>query len=466
MLQKVEEFMNEWNMLRKGDEVILGVSGGADSVALLYIFKQLQPAWNLTLKVVHVHHGIRGEEADRDAQYVEKLCEKLNVMCIMKRYDVKQIAKEKKLSEEEAGRECRRAALEEVAGEEGIIALAHQMDDQAETVLMHLARGSNLRGLGGIRPVSGQYIHPLLGVSRQEVEEYLEKLEVPFCQDTTNSEDAYTRNRIRHFILPAMSERVNAQTVKHICEVSQELQQMEEYLEEQTHLAYKRSVQEKEGEVLINADAFGKEADLIKKRILYRAVTGFLGSRHDIEKKHVDGLLHLFSLQTGRKIELPGFVTARKTYEGISLEYQKVPKEKKQIVLSLPEQGESYVVQYGEYEITLRCFAWDPQDEKKGWAIVPKKEYTKWFDYDIIKNGVVVRGRLAGDRIALYSDGRSKKLKDFLVNEKVPSAKRDDVLLIAEDSEILWAVGLRQSSRYQLTEQTRQVLEIKICGGL
>ena len=203
-MEKVIEYVKKHEMLKTGDKIIVGVSGGADSVCLLFLLKNLRPKWQLSLEVVHIEHGIRGKESLEDADFVEKLCREWEVPFYLFRRDIPLLSKEWRCSQEEAGRRARYEAFEEVRVKTGAdkIAVAHNQDDRAETILFHLARGSALRGLCGIFPVRDHIIRPLLCLKRTEIEEILINAGLSWRTDATNQEEIYTRNKIRLQILP------------------------------------------------------------------------------------------------------------------------------------------------------------------------------------------------------------------------------------------------------------------------
>ena len=206
MFQKVLSYVNQHHMLTQGDGVVAGVSGGADSVCLLFVLRKIQESLGGKLYVAHVNHGLRGEEALADQEFVRRLCEEWQLPFYLKSVKLREIARERKLSEEEAGRLVRYDFFRKVAEETGAakIAVGHNANDHAETLLFHLIRGSSLKGLAGISPVQGAVIRPLLCVKREEIEQYVKEKGLHFCMDKTNLEDTYTRNRIRHKLLPLM----------------------------------------------------------------------------------------------------------------------------------------------------------------------------------------------------------------------------------------------------------------------
>ena len=215
IIEQTKVYIRENRMISEDDVVIAGVSGGADSVCLLFVLCELQRSMGFRVKVCHVNHGLRGEEADADERYVVELCRRMGVECRIFREDVELIARNRKQSQEEAGRAVRRAAFERMCREDGgtKIATAHHRDDNVETVLMNISRGTGIQGLCGIWPVRGKWIRPLLYLDRCQIEAFLTDQKLAWRTDLTNNEDSYTRNRIRHNIIPAMTEQINAGTV-------------------------------------------------------------------------------------------------------------------------------------------------------------------------------------------------------------------------------------------------------------
>ena len=236
---KVTNFINKYQMLEAGDLVAVGVSGGADSVCLLHLLRRVSGEIPCTLLAVHVDHGVRPEAA-KDAAYVEQLCRKMEIPFYLQKVDMNGYAKEHGLSPEEAGRQLRYAAFEEALkeyrreGQACKIAVAHNANDRAETMLFHIFRGSGIRGLRSIRPVREHVIRPILCLEREEIERYLAENHLEYCQDSTNEEDEYTRNKIRHHILPYAEREVCSGAVAHMGELADILAETEHYLEGQT----------------------------------------------------------------------------------------------------------------------------------------------------------------------------------------------------------------------------------------
>lgn len=251
MWRKIWGFAQENKMFTQGDRVVLGVSGGADSVCLLLAMAENDK--EICLRVVHVHHGLRGKEADRDGEFVRELCRELGVPFEIVYRDVAGYAREKGLSVEEAGRILRYEALEGAAkrweedgGRQVLIGVAHHQDDNVETILHHLLRGSGLRGLAGMQPVQGNRVRPLLGVRRQEIVEYLEKRGMEWCEDSSNGEKEYTRNRIRGELIPYMTRYVNERASENILHAGRLFGQADVYLRRQAEKVWEEAGKKRE----------------------------------------------------------------------------------------------------------------------------------------------------------------------------------------------------------------------------
>ena len=276
--EKVFFCIEKYQMIPKNSHVIVGLSGGADSVCLLKLLKEYKKQQEFQLYAVHVNHHIRGEEAVRDEEFSKSVCQKLEVPFTVFHYDVPKLAGEEKLSLEEAGRNVRREAFEKVKKSikmqgKKIIALAHHENDNAETVLHNLMRGSGAAGLGGIRPVSGEkdsYIRPLLFVKRAEIEKYLKGQGISWVTDSTNEETEYTRNKIRHQIIPVMEE-INPQAVSCIGRAAENMWKIEEYLQEQTDILYGKYVKETGDMFCIKKECF-LEKEIMQSYLIMRVL--------------------------------------------------------------------------------------------------------------------------------------------------------------------------------------------------
>ena len=470
-MKRIEKFIQKYHMLTCGDRVIAGVSGGADSVCLFLMLLELREKIGFDLIAVHVHHGLRGEAADQDQQFVEALCEQHRIPLEIFRVNLESIAKKRKQSLEEAGRMVRREAFDSVCKKYGgnKIALAHHQNDNAETLLWNLSRGTGLDGLGGIRPVNGKFIRPLLCMNRKEIEEYLAKRRQSYCIDETNAGTDYTRNKLRHLVLPILEEQVNSAAVRHMNETMEQIWELQEYMQEQVEAAYQECVQEhfeKACWIQIQQKSFETFPELIKKMVIRKGMEQVGGKKRDLSHKHVDVMMELMNKQVGRTLDLPYEMHAKRNYEGIRLEKQRTyssGEEKKvgiiqECMAELNIPGETILA---DRNLKLRCKI---LEKPKNLSIkdIPQKIYTKWFDYGIIKSSLYIRTRQAGDTIVIDEKGHQKKLKNWFVDEKIPKEVRDSQLLLAENNEILWVLGHRMSQAYQVKQSTKWILQIEV----
>ena len=458
MLEKIKKYVREHDMIKKEDRIILGVSGGADSVCLLFVFLELQKEIGFEIVVVHVNHMLRGEDADRDEAFVRELCKENNLKCCVFSGDVELFAKNWKQSTEEAGRnfrrECFAKAMEQYGGTK--IGLAHHKNDNVETFLMNLARGTGLKGLGGMAAMQDKVIRPLLCVERKEIEQYLVENGIAFCIDETNKEDIYTRNRVRNQVLPMMEQNMNARVIEHVDESMRYLRDVQQFLEEQM-LDYRETCVYWNGGLVLKEEEFRKVPDVLKSLLIKRCLSEISGQEKDLESVHVREVDELRSKQVGKKLDLPYGVEAKRVYEGIRFSKKEyLPEKEIEEILFEPGRKE-YVV--GRYCISCEV------TNKEQMGKYAEKSSTKWFDYDIIKSGICFRTRRQGDYITIDESGRTQKLKAYFINNKIPQEKRDSILVIAEGSHILCVWGYRMNCAYQVTEQTKRVLGITVDEG-
>lgn len=471
MINKVWQYVQKNHMFEENDYVVAGVSGGADSVCLLCMLLEIKKRIPMTIHVVHINHKMR-QEAGEDAAYVEGLCKKYHLPYTLVEKEVEELAKREHLSTEEAGRKVRYEAFYQVLatygdGKNGKIAIAHNQNDCSETFLFHLFRGSGLQGLTGIKPVRDNVVRPILCLNRSEIEDYLKKKQIAYCIDKTNFEDNYTRNKIRHHILPYVEEEISKNATRHIAEACERLQEANTLITELTDEFYDSCVTVIKEQYHIHD--FEKVSKTLQPYVLQRVLEKLCGSKKDIGSVHVKDLQALFEKQCGRVLDLPYGVEAKREYDGICL-YQKkeTPEEffymfSKEDIEKM-EKGESICITLSDREeLFCKIFPAEQEIIEKN---IPTNPYTKWLDYDKIKDNIVVRNRKAGDYFTINEKGQHKSLKSFFVDEKVPKDLRDRMYLVTEKSHVLWIVGSRISSYYKVGKDTKYIIEWKYRGGV
>ena len=471
--EKVFSYIRKYHMIEAGDKIVIGVSGGADSVCLLFLLCKLMETCPIKLHVCHINHGIR-PEAHLDAEYVEKLCMEKKLPFYLKELDIPRLAKERKMTEEEAGRYARYEAFDQIAESLGgaKIAVAHNSNDRSETLLFNLFRGSGIKGLSSIRPVRDNIIRPLLCLERGEIEDYLKCIGALFCNDATNDTDEFCRNKIRHNILPYVEKEIMHGAVSNINRVAQMAQDLDDYLSLQTQSAIESCCEGDSIDIL----AFLKEHIVIQKRIIYELMVKKCGFAKDISSVHVDKVYDLIKNAGNRSVNLPYGLEAVREYNKVFFSKnedikQSKPKDQKQedVVIDIKStefaDGQKTILvdlpEGSKIAVSLINNGKEPRE-------IPRIQYTKWFDYDKIKKSLVLRSRRTGDYLSIAGaeDGLSHKLiKDYMINEKIPKSMREKIPLIAEDNHILWLIGYRISEYYKVDCNTKRILQIELFTG-
>ncbi|MCI9344955.1 MAG: tRNA lysidine(34) synthetase TilS [Lachnospiraceae bacterium] len=517
--ETVKKYMGAHGMAEPGDCIAAGVSGGADSVCMLHLLVRLQKDIPFRLAVVHVNHGMRAEAAE-DAAFVKKLCAQWDIPFYLREVDMAGYAVSHRLSLEEAGRVLRYRAFQEVlleisAGDRSRIAVAHNADDRAETMLFHMFRGSGLKGLSSIRPVRESVIRPLLCVDRGQIETYLAAAGLGWREDASNGEDAYARNKIRHHILPYAQQEICGRAVSHMGELADILAQTEDYLARETERLYDICVREDTerkpggksavgtageignlyGEIKIELTKFCAEDVVMRKRILLRALERLTPYRKDITARHIAGLMELTQKEGSKELSLPYGIRAVKEYDTLFLrrkeetegdlgrqQAQEADRPGRQSAAPSDDLPEICIAESSltpgtavEYEVpgtgSFTFILWEAaflpgasffyRKEQN----IPENRYTKWFDYDKITTSLFLRTRRQGDYLTIDDALHTQSVKQYMINEKIPKTKRDDVYLLADGSHILWVPGHRVSRQYRVEKNTRRILEVRLRGG-
>ena len=462
MVEEVLQYMTQYHMVEPGDVVIAGVSGGADSVCLLLVLQKLAAELSISIEAVHINHGIRAE-AGEDAEFVRRLCEDRRIPFHLICADVETQAKQEKMSTEEMGRKIRYEAFRQILGErKGRIAVAHNSNDRAETMLFHLFRGTGLAGVCGIRPVQGEIIRPLLFLERKEIEQWLQEQEISFCTDATNLEDDYTRNRIRHHILSYAEEEIVHGATVNMNRAAKQLQEADEYVMRQTLAAVERCCvfTEHPKAASVKLSLLQKEDPFIQKRLLFYTVCEIAGRKKDITEAHIQSIYKLLQGTGSKECMLPYQVHVYKQYEWVKIEKSEaergISQAKYMELPELPVDIPSVVDVPGLGKVEFRTF---PCEKSQ---IIPQKTYTKWFDYDKITKIMCLRPRQAGDYLTVNQQMGRKSLQDYFVDQKIPKENRNSLYVLAMDHHVVWVPGLRISEYFKITEQTEHVLQVKV----
>ncbi len=443
MLSKVREAIKKYNMLDTTECVTVALSGGADSVALLYALKSL----GYDVRALHVNHMLRGEESDRDEAFVRDICKREDIPLEVHRADISKMAKERSIGLEECGREVRYELLSKAAEKYGgKIATAHTLSDSTETVLLNLARGCALSGLTGIPPVRGNIIRPLIQVTREQIEAYCEENGLSFVTDSSNLSDNYARNRVRHITVPSL-KTINPAAEQAFGRMTEIAESDEDFINHEVTKAITRFRNEK-GYALTALKTIHKA---ILSRILMKEYSDITGSA--CSYLHVMRMLELIERGSGRE-ELPCsvFAVIQKGYLRL---------EKKQDVCGgffVPVTVPCTVQVCGK-TVTLEKITINTYEKiKKNNRYLFKNA----FDCDIISSNLVIRSRRAGDKLKQSGRGVTKELRRLMNEKGIPAEKRDEILILADDSGVIWAQEFGVDERCSVSEKTENVVVIEV----
>ena len=440
-------------MLREGDRVIAAVSGGPDSVCLLHCLVELAPEYGIELLAAHFNHKLRGEDSDRDEQFVEGLCKRLNVPLSLAGEDMAAVSRREKGSLEELCRKSRHGFLEGLAREKGFgkIALGHNLDDQAETVLMNVIRGTGIDGLKGIDPVRDCFIRPLIGIERKEIIDFLSSRGIPWRTDHSNSENSFRRNSIRNSLIPFIRENYNPSIVDALGRLANIARSENEFLDSLMGKAASswdplpgRGVKIPTGELLGHHPA-------LRKRIIKSALEGLSPVKGGISHEHISAAIKVAGgKEPGASLDLPFGISARREYDFLVIE--KRPAEGKPFVYAVPIPGTLMLAEAGmafRFELMHSI----PGNFGDSWRA--------YMDMDKIVHPLVFRNARPGDRIEPFGMEGKKKLQDVFTDTKVPRARRKHIPVLADACSVLWVPGVVSSRRTRVTANTGNVLSVE-----
>lgn len=475
IIKKVGGIINKYHMLAHGDHVLVGLSGGPDSVCLLTVLNRLKPELGISLSAAYIDHGLRPDEIPYEIELCRDLCSSMDMPFITRPIDVKSYMEEKKLNKQEAARELRYKALDETAVEKAAnkVALGHNADDQAETIIMRLFRGAGPSGLSGIPPIRSQksvgatisgdphredgrqkvdIIRPLIEIERHEIEDFLETEGIGFVIDSSNLGQEYLRNKIRHLIIPA-AKKINMDVVKTLSRTADIFRDEERYFEILvTKTLMKLITRKTDNAIELFLCPLEAMDAVMLRRVLRRAIDETKGL-HGIGFIHIEEIMSLIkSGKSGDRIYLPKDIRVIKGYSTIIITSEK-PTKLGAYVIDSP--GETIVK---ESSIVLHS-AIMGVDEVKDYGDAQKSAI---IDADKVHFPMTIRGRLQGDFFYPLGFGKKKKLQDYFVDEKIPRDERDAVPLLISGNNIVWVIGYRLDERYRVDKNTKRVLKFEV----
>ena len=417
MRNKVIKTIEKYNLINNGDNIIVALSGGADSVSLLYVLISLKEQYNLTVSAAHLNHQLRGEESVRDYNFVKNLCNILNIKLFYKEVDINALSKETKESTELCGRNARYDFFQQLSNEHNAkIATAHTASDNLETVIYNIARGTSINGLKGIVPKRNYIIRPLINVNREDVENFCTENSISYVNDSTNFLDDYTRNKIRHNVIPVL-KNINSNAETSATYLSEDAFEVTELLENMASEALENSKKE-------NKDCYDTNILKTYPKVIQKYAVIFLCRKigiNNITRKQIEIMVDI--LNTSGEIDLNSGYKAVSSQNMFRIIKQEV-LEKNFEPVELTDDL--------KFNFAGKCYEFSYKENNSCENI---------DDYSFLEQKLVIRQRKAGDFINFPKRNITKSLKKFLIEEKIPKESRDNLLMVACDSEILWLEG-------------------------
>ena len=454
-VNEVLHFICQQEMFIAGDKVVVAVSGGPDSMALLDVLLQLKDRLGIKLHVAHLNHRLRGTQSDADAEFVRQLASRLGLAATVEGRDVPGFIRKQGLSQEEGAREVRYQFLQEVAKGVGAtkIATAHNLDDQAETVLFRLLRGAGRRGLSGIPSVrDGLFIRPLLGTSRKQIEEYLTQRGLSFRCDPSNADLSYARNKIRHQLLPLLKKNYNPDIVTTLARTAEILRDEDDFLEEQTSQVHASSVKQKTNrKIILDINRLSDYHICLRRRVLRNILQQLLGKEGYPEFSQVEQLVQLAGSESGW-IQIASELRAQRCGNLLIMKTGKVPPFQKRV--GIPAE-----VEIPELNAWISTQVLKAEQFREKLPQVGSQ--TAFFDLDTLCGELQVRNRRPGDSFQPLGLRGHKKVKDLLIDRKVPKILRDEVLVLTDQEKIVWVIGIEINALCKLTPRSQRILKVQ-----
>lgn len=453
MFDLVKKNILDKNLIKQGENVLVGLSGGPDSIFLFHNLRKLMDIFSFNLYASHINHMYRGKDAQHDEDFVRELCCKYNIKLFVKRKHAGEYARELKVTEEEAGRILRYGFFNENLNdiEGGKIAIAHNLNDQAETVLQRILRGSGIDGLSAMVYEKENLIRPMLNVPKSEVLNYLNINNYEYCIDKTNQQDIYGRNKIRLNLIPYLEKNFNPSIQNTLFRMSEAMERDKKIIEKYVEIKFNELLVIKNNNKVVLDLKKLKNLDTGESgRVIRRAIEEVKGNTVNLEMKHINYALDFIKNgTTGKKINLTEGFTIEISYDTfiINKMVENIPKFQYNIELNTP----LYIHEVGKTLIArvLDVSEFDREDKN-----------SINLDYDLIKGLLVVRNRRLGDSIIPCGMTGNKKIKDIFIDLKIPTDERDRKLIIADDENILWLEGFRIHNSFKVSNSTEKILTI------
>jgi tRNA(Ile)-lysidine synthase len=468
--KKVADFIKAHGLFGSGDKVLLAVSGGADSAALLYALCAIEAehTFNNRFLCAHLNHQLRGADSDEDETFVIAQADKLNLPIETARLDVNDFARKNKLSIETAARKLRMEALLGIARANSCrcVATAHQKEDVAETVIQRLARGTGFRGLAGIWPMRTfgggiSFVRPLLCVRRGEIVGYLNEHNLKWRTDLTNDDCSYRRNFIRHRLLPELQKQCAGSVVEQLAELAQSAQRLYGLICNSVDKIWPQMADCAVDKVTLDLKSFSAQPPAVKIEVVRRSLTCLGGGERNLTRQHYEEVLQLSQQKTGgRKVTLPDGFMVRREYGTLIFTRRRGDAAIKKRADGAVELGIPGRTQFGSVLAEATVLEADKKRFEK--FKQDKTNFIEWFDLDKVSLPLTIRHRQGGERFWPLGLAGEKKAGKFLTAAKVPQEVRERVIIIADSRQIIWLWPVRISEQVKVTDQTRRILQLRI----
>lgn len=445
IINKVENFIEKKNLISFGDKIIVGFSGGPDSVFLLYLLNSIRDKYNLELVAVHINHLIRENDAGKDEEFSREFANRLNIKFVSYKKDVVSFAKEKGLSVEDAGRRIRYNIFNREAkklGPNTKIAVGHHKDDLVETIFLNFLRGSGSNGLVGIEEKNENIIRPILSIEKSEILNFLKANSVPYVEDYTNLENDYRRNKIRNELIPYIKENFNPNIINTLTNMSNIIKSEQEFIEEYTDSL--NIIKKVNNNFYLNIEKLKKQSKAIQRNLVIKSYERLNGNRKDLSFENIEDILDLV-YKKNSSFEIKNYRIYN--YNNNIVFAIKEEKIYKKIDYKINEE-----ILFNNYKIKSQLV------ENTG--NLHSNSKTAYFNPEILKGNLTIRSREIGDTIKL--EGFTKKIKDIFINEKINKYDRDSIPILVVNNEILWLMGIRRSSLYKINKNMNKVLKISV----